>query len=509
MVNLMKKLPIGIQTFSEIIKENYLYIDKTAIALNLINNNKYVFLSRPRRFGKSLFLDTLKNIFEGNKDLFKGLAIYNKYDWNEKHPVIKISFSGGIHSLSSLSEEVLSILNDNQQRLGIECLEKNNINLLFKELIKKAYEKYREKVVILIDEYDKPILDNLENLKVAKILRDGIRDFYTKIKDNDEYIQFAFLTGVSKFSKTSIFSGLNNLTDVSLDRQYGDICGYTQNDLETSFKKHLEGVDFTKVKEWYNGYNFLGNKVYNPFDILLFISKDKLYRNYWFETGTPAFLINLIKQNNYFIPNFENIEIDESLVNSFDIEDLSLETIMFQAGYLTIKEVINEDDFITYQLGFPNKEVKISFNNYVLDSFLNRTLKTASKRLLLKIFKTASIKDLEQVIKELFASIAYNNFTKNEIQNYEGFYASVLYAYFASLGVEIIAEDVTNYGRIDLTIKFADKVYLFEFKVIDEDPLKQMKERKYYEKYSGEVYLIGIVFDKKARNVSKFEYSKI
>jgi len=309
----MQKLPIGIQTFSQIIEEKYLYIDKTEHAVNLINNNKYVFLSRPRRFGKSLFLDTLKNIFEGNKELFKGLAIYDKYDWRRKHPVIKISFSGGIRSLDTLSEELLSILKDNQEILGIKCLEKNNINNLFKELIIKYYAKYKHKVVILIDEYDKAILDNLENINVARLLRDAIRDFYTKIKDNDEYIQFAFLTGVSKFSKTSIFSGLNNLIDISLDKQYGDICGYTQKELETSFESYLEGVDLAKVKEWYNGYNFLGNKVYNPYDILLFISKGKIFDIYWFETGTPTFLIKLIKQNNYFIPNLENIEMDKKI----------------------------------------------------------------------------------------------------------------------------------------------------------------------------------------------------
>ncbi len=505
----MKKLPVGIQTFSEIVIEDYLYIDKTGIASELLGRFKYVFLSRPRRFGKSLFLDTLKNIFEGKRELFRGLLIEDQWNWEVNYPVIKISFSGGIHSKTDLEEDLLHILKSNEERLGLECENRSKAQYLFAELIKKASEKYNQKVVILVDEYDKPILDNIEHIPDALAIRDGMRDFYTKIKENDEYLRFAFLTGVSKFSKVSLFSGLNNLEDISLNPDYGTVCGYTQRDVDTVFAPYLKGVDMEQVKRWYNGYNFLGDKVYNPFDILLFIKNQQMFKNYWFETGTPRFLIELIKKNNYFIPKFNSLQVNESLVNSFDIENLNLETILFQTGYLTIKRMIPSGMGVGYELGFPNKEVQISFNDSILQSMTSVSEKEPIRYELLDMINAGDVGSLEGVIKRLFSSIAYNNFTNNYIESYEGFYASVLYAYFASIGVDIIAEDVSNKGRIDLTLKAEGRTFLFEFKVTDKKPLEQIKTVKYYEKYSGERYLIGIVFDPKARNVSKFEWEKI
>ena len=510
----MSDLPVGIQTFREIIEEGYRYVDKTGIAHNLITNNKYTFLSRPRRFGKSLFLDTLRNIFEGNRSLFEGLEIYKQWDWETKYPVIKISFSGGIYNLGDLSESLFSSIDKVKDQLGIESKSTTSVNVCFGELIRDAYKKHNQRVVILVDEYDKPILDNLSNPDQAEELRNGLRDFYTQIKDNDEYIKFAFLTGVSKFSRTSIFSGLNNITDISLNPEYGNICGYTQNDLETVFASHLEGVDMEKLKLWYNGYNFLGDLVYNPYGILLFLKNSKVFSNYWFESGTPSFLIELIKKNKYFIPNFNDLAIGKNMVESFDIRKLSLETIMFQTGYLTIKSIKNLQVGVQYILGYPNIEVANSFNNYILNLFVSDYEKDSLRFELYEILESASLEKLEAVIKQLFASIAYNNFTNNEIDEYEGFYASVLYAYFSSLGVKIVAEDVTNYGRIDLSLIVNDSVYIFEFKMDGGDPLKQIKERRYFEKYLSadtdvEVYIIGIVFDADKRNVTDFQCERV
>jgi len=505
----MKKLPVGIQTFSEIINENYLYIDKTGIACSLIDNFKYVFLSRPRRFGKSLFLNTLKNIFEGNRELFRGLLIEGQWNWEVKYPVIKISFSGGIDSRETLRKNLFYILNDNQERLDICCDEKEDPNQCFAELIKKVFQKYHQKVVILIDEYDKPILDNIENIPEALLIRDGMRNFYTKIKENDEYLRFAFLTGVSKFAKVSIFSGLNNLEDISLNPDYGNICGYTQLDLDTTFAPYLEGVDMEQVKRWYNGYNFLGDTVYNPFDILLFIKNHSVFKNYWFETGSPKFLIELIKKKSYFIPRLNRLRVNESLVNSFDIENLDLETILFQTGYLTIKRVIPSGVGMRYELGFPNKEVQISFNDSILQSMISVSEKELIHDELLDFIETGDVTTLESVIRHLFASIAYNNYTNNHIERYEGFYASVLFAFFVGFGVDIIAEDVSNRGRIDLTLKAGGQTFLLELKVTDGEPLEQIKSMKYYEKYSGERFMVGIVFDPKARNISRFEVERV
>ena len=360
-----------------------------------------------------------------------------------------------------------------------------------------------------VEYQDKPILDNIENIPEALLIRDGMRDFYTKIKENDRYLRFAFLTGVSKFAKMSIFSGLNNLEDISLNPDYGNICGYTQRDLETSFAPYLEGVDMEQVKRWYNGYNFLGDSVYNPYDILLFIRNQRMFKNYWFETGTPKFLIELIKKNSYFIPRFNGLQVNESLVNSFDIENLDLETILFQTGYLTIKRLIQEDMEMVYELGFPNMEVQSSFANSLLQSMTTGSEHVKIRLELLALLRSGDVASLEPAIKRLFASIAYNNYTNNDIARYEGFYASVLYAYFSSMVVGIIAEDASNMGRIDLTLVVGGRTFLFEFKVSDGEPLEQIKRMKYYEKYAGERYLIGIVFDPKARNVSKFEVERV
>ena len=506
----LKKLPIGIQTFREVITRDLLYVDKTKQALNLLENYKYVFLSRPRRFGKSLFMDMLHNIYEGNQELFEGLHIYKKWDWSVKFPVIKISFSGGIRDAESLNENLLKLLKSNQDRLGVKCEETGNANFCFEELIEKVHQKYEQPVVVLIDEYDKPILDVLHDIEEAKAIRNGLRDFYSKIKESDRYLKFAMLTGVSRFAKVSIFSGLNNLEDISLHEDYSDVCGYTSREMEASFEPYLQNVDKAEIKKWYNGYNFLGEAVYNPFDILLFIKNKKQFKNYWFETGTPTMLIDLIKDRQYFLPNFEQLEVDESLINSFDIENISLETVMFQAGYLTIKEqIVSQENKTRYLLDFPNFEVQTSFYDYILNNIVLVSQKGQISDELYRIFNNGNVEDLEPLISQLFSSIAYNNFTNNNIENYEGFYASVLYAYFASLGVSISAEDVTNQGRIDLTVCVGDKTYIFEFKVISESPLSQIKEKKYYEKYSGDIYLIGIVFDRQKRNISQFEWEKV
>ena len=509
----MQKLPIGIQTFSEIREENYIYIDKTDIAYTLINNYKYVFLSRPRRFGKSLFLDTLRNIFEGKKEHFKGLAIEDKWNWDVSYPVIYINFAKGkIESRADLDERIIKILKENQKNLGIECEEKTNVASCFSDLIVEAYEKYNQKVVILIDEYDKPLLDNIEDPEVAKKIRDGLVNFYSVIKGSDEFLRFAFLTGVSKFTKTSIFSGLNNIVDVSLDEPYGDICGYSQNDIETSFAPYLEGVDKQKLKNWYNGYNFLGSQMYNPFDILQFIAKGHKFDNYWFESGTPTFLMKLIQQNNYFLPSLSNLRVDKKLLNSFDIENLDLEVILYQSGYLTIDkvEVDEELETIEYLLKIPNKEVRLSLNQYIIAEFYKD--KTPVKKDVYRALRDKNPEAFKNSLICIFASIPYNNYTKNSIQIYEGFYASVIYVYLQSLGLTIIGEDVTNKGRIDLTIIMDQAIYIFEFKVDDKGALAQIKEKEYatkYLNYNKDIYLIGIEFDTKEKNISGFEWEKI
>ena len=516
----MKKLPIGISTFRDIIEEGYVYIDKTFFVKRLVDHGRYYFLSRPRRFGKSLFLDTLKSAFEGKKELFKGLYLENHWDWEAEYPVIKISFGAGIfRNRIELDQTFEAMFLRWEEKFDIKLAD-INYKENFKELIEKLYHSYNQKVVILVDEYDKPILDNITDQNIAEEMRENLKNFYSVIKDSDAFIRFVFLTGVSKFSKVSLFSGLNNLEDITLNRDYSIICGYTQNDLEREFADRLQQADLNEIKNWYNGYNWLGEPVYNPFGILLFLSNHCEFRNYWFETGSPAFLIKLFKKNNYFIPNLEKVEVSESLLGSFDVDFIELETLLFQTGYLTIKKQKRVGPRLKYELKYPNIEVQYSLNDYILDYLISDPVgKSKHQDALYYSLEAGDPERLHSAMKLLFAAIPYNNFSKSRIHEYEGYYASVIYSYFAALGIELIAEDVTNKGRIDLTLKLDDKVYIIEFKVAEDSddkekglPLQQIKKKGYSEKYTDKqksVYLIGITFSKKERNVSFFEWELV
>ena len=520
----MQKLPVGVQTFDKLRKGNYVYADKTKYALEVINSYQYVFLSRPRRFGKSLFLDTLHNIFEGNKELFEDLYIYDKWDWEDKYPVIKISWGGSEYkSLENIYNKTNRILKQNQKRLGIVC-EDTTPDGCLEELIQKAYEKYNKGVVVLIDEYDKPILNNISNIDMATQMRDFLRGFYEQLKENDAYLRFAFLTGISKFSKANIFSGLNQIEDISLLKRFGDVCGYTQEELEYYFKDYLVDVDLQKVKTWYNGYNFLGSSVYNPFNILKFIKDGFIFKNYWWKSGNPFSLIELLKTKNYFIQSLQNLRTDETLLDSFDIEKLQLESLLFQAGYLTIDKVVELPiGSLEYHLKVPNLEVQISLNRLLIDYLTSSTNLQAQTDIYFTLMN-ADINKFKQTLISLFASIPYNNYVKNNIAFYEGYWASLIYCYLAGSGLKLIAEDVTNSGRIDLTIIVNDNIYVLEFKVkrgegVKEQrgkgikALEQIKQKKYHQKYldttNYSLYLIGIEFSESERSVVEFEWERV
>lgn len=508
----MRKLPIGYSTFKDLIEENCIYIDKTNFAFELINSGRYYFLSRPRRFGKTLFLDTLRTIFEGKQDLFKGLYLYEKYDWSKTYPVIHISFGGGdFSSREQVRDKIKFILDYNKKNLNIRYTEYHESSLYFHDLIIQAYESYKQKVVVLIDEYDKPILDNIENRELATHIRDELKSFYSIIKDSDRYLKFVFITGVSKFSKVSLFSGLNNLNDITLNPNYATICGYTQKDVETIFYEYLKEQDYDKIREWYNGYKWLGEPVYNPFDILLFISNKYQYRNYWFTTGTPAFLLKLIEKNRYYLPNLENVIKDDQMLDSFDVDSIELETLMWQTGYLTIDRTETLLDKIEYYLKIPNKEVQQSIYGVFADYLSKIQNSNIYVNGVIRSLLELNFEEFEKQIQSLFAAIPYNNFTGAKLYEYEGYYASVFYAYVKSLGVEVIGEDVTNKGRIDITLKMPDSIFIFEFKTDGEGALQQIKDKRYYEKYVSlqkPIYLVGIEFSSAERNVVNVQWEK-
>ncbi|WP_031435340.1 ATP-binding protein [Methylomarinum vadi] len=514
----MKKLPIGIQTFSELIDGNYYYVDKTPLIAELIASGKYYFLARPRRFGKSLLVSTLKSVFAGEKALFDRLYLQDQWDWSVSYPVIHISFGGGVvSSAAMLDERFRAILDETAELYRVE-LQHDDLANRFSELIKRLADRFQQRVVVLVDEYDKPILDNIEHAERAVSIREGLRNIYSVIKDRDAYLKFALLTGVSKFSKVSLFSGLNNLQDISLDCRYAALCGYTLAEIKSVFNERLQGVDFSQLAEWYNGYNFLGEKVYNPFDVLLYLEQ-RLFKNYWFESGSPGFLIKLVRERQYSVPDLENVVVDDAMLTGFDIDDITLENVLFQTGYLTIERVEELGGECFYHLTYPNREVKASLNSHLLRDLMHAQagLVTRQQMRIYNAFEQADPEQLRQALTALFASISNDWYRQNQLAHYEGYYASIVYCCLAALGLTVTAEDVTNKGRIDLTVKLAEKVFIIEFKVLEGKgeagrALAQIKARKYWQKYaSGEfrVMLIGIEFDKTERNIVRFDWEAV
>ena len=514
----MKNLPLGISTLSLLLESNGIYVDKTEYAFNLIKTPGRFFLSRPRRFGKSLFVDTLKEIFEGNQKLFEGLFIHDKWNWTKKYPVIKLDFAaGGGKNQNELDLRLSALLQQNKERLGV-TYDSKDLEDDFSRLISMTAAKYGQRVVVLVDEYDKPILDNLHNTQVALEIRDALKAFYGVLKEQDANLQFVFMTGVTKFSKVNLFSGVNQLKYITLSKAYSSICGYTDNDLQEHFSEYLAGSDPEVIKQWYNGYNWTGpESVYNPYDILLFLSEEKVFRNYWFETGSPTFLIELFRKNQYFLPDLENIEVFQRTLNSFEIESLHPITLLFQAGYLTIEKTFIEREKLVYRLKIPNQEVRLALNDYFIEDYTGISADLKSRQGdLYNALSTGNIASFEQYIRSLFAGIPWRNFTNNNLADFEGYYASVLYAFFASLNAQIIPEDITNHGQADMTILLGNHIYVMEIKVVDNLPegnnqaLQQIIQRNYAEKYRNRegiiVHEVGLVFNKTERNLVQADY---
>lgn len=507
-----KQLPIGIQTFREIRQNNHYYVDKTQLALQLIQEGKHYFLSRPRRFGKSLFLDTLKELFEGNKPLFEGLMVEEHWDWSVRYPVLRFSFGSGNFTNADYLAKNLAAQLDNLEALFDFNSGYSTCPERFQALIQHAHATTKQPVVVLVDEYDKPILDALDYPEVARANRDFLRGFYGTIKDYDAHIRFSFLTGVSKFSKVSLFSGLNNLNDITLDKRYSTLCGYTDHDIDTVFAPEIEGLDRDEIRDWYNGYNWLGESVYNPFDILQ-LFKRREFKNYWFETGTPTFLVDALTKRHVVTPLLDQLSSDDELLSSFDVDEMAIEALMFQTGYLTIKEREHLDGNYFYTLGYPNREVYQSLNNSLLKHLVQDGGAQVRQRLQLRKLLLANDFDgLKILFHSFFSSIPHHWYSNNDIQGYEGFYASVFYSYFAALGLDVTVEDCTNHGRLDMTLKFNEQVYLFEFKVVELAPegraMQQLKDKRYADKYRSlgwPIHLVGVEFSKVDRNVVGFE----
>ena len=507
-----QRLPIGIQTFREIREGGHYYVDKTGFAVRLAEQGKAFFLSRPRRFGKSLFLDTLAELFSGNAELFQGLYAERHWDFSQRHPVVRFSFADGvIQDRTQLDEKIRELLADNERRLGVAG-EHRSISGRFHSLLRAAEAHYGARVVVLVDEYDKPMLDNLTRPEVAQGIRDGLRNLYSVIKGADAHVRFAFLTGVSKFSKVSLFSGLNNLRDITVSAEYSAICGYTEADLDRVFAPELEGLDREQIRAWYNGYNWTGESVYNPFDLLL-LFQERLFRPWWFETATPTFLVDLLTERQVFLPTLGQLETDAALLAAFDVEHIGTEALLFQTGYLTIDAEENLSGAWFYRLRYPNREVYQSLTGALLDAWTPPGPQgVRHRRDLYRLLLANDFTGLERLFTAFFAGIPTDWHRNNPITRYEGYYASVFYAYFASLGLSLTPEAASNAGRLDMALRFNGQVYLFEFKVVELAPegraLQQIKDRGYAAPYLAEgvpVHLIGVEFSRKRGAVVGFE----
>ena len=507
-----RKLPIGIQTFREIREDGCYYVDKTGFIRQLVEGGKHYFLSRPRRFGKSLLLDTIKELFEGREALFRGLTIHDRWDWERQHPVLRLDFGSGDYEQPDwLAEDTAAQLVPIEKQASIAG--SGSAPARLRQLIARLHENSGQRVVVLVDEYDKPILDALGTPQVARANRGFLRGLYSVIKSCDAHIQFTLLTGVSRFSKVSIFSGLNNLIDITLDPHYSAICGYTERDMDDVFAPELDGLDRDEVRRWYNGYNWRGEyKVYNPFDILLLL-RQREFKAHWFETGSPKFLIDTLLRRGVPTLDLESMVGSEALLSAFDVDEMAVEALLFQTGYLTIAGEDASDGLVQYRLGYPNQEVRQSLNERLLVALLpDASRRLAQRASLRKLFVANDFAGLEALLRTVFAAIPHQWHTRNDIRDYEGYHASVVYSYFAARGLDVVAEDSSSGGRADLVVRLDEGVYLFEFKLLQNGPrgdaLAQIKARGYANKYrrSGRpVHLIGVEFSRETRNIAAFE----
>ena len=510
-----KIYPIGIQNFEKIRNDGYLYIDKTALMYQMVKTGSYYFLSRPRRFGKSLLISTLEAYFQGKKELFTGLAVERlEKDWI-KYPILHLDLNiekyDTPESLDNILEKSLTAW---EKLYGAEPSERS-FSLRFAGIIERACKQAGQRAVLLVDEYDKPMLQAISNEKLQKQFRDTLKPFYGALKTMDGYIKFAFLTGVTKFGKVSVFSDLNNLDDISMRKDYVEICGVSDQELHENLDIELhefaetQGLSYdklcTKLKEYYDGYHFTHNSIgiYNPFS-LLNAFKYKEFGSYWFETGTPTYLVKLLKKHHYDLERMAHEETDAQVLNSIDSESTNPIPVIYQSGYLTIKGY--DERFGIYRLGFPNREVEEGFIRFLLPFYANVN-KVESPFEVQKFVREVETGDYDSFFHRLqsfFADTTYEVIREQELH-----YENVLFIVFKLVGFYTKVEYHTNNGRVDLILQTDKFIYIMEFKLngTAEEALQQINNKRYalpFEADGRKLFKIGINFSEKTRNIEKW-----
>ena len=510
-----KIYPIGIQNFEKLRRGGYFYIDKTALIYQLVKTGSYYILSRPRRFGKSLLISTLEAYFQGKQELFEGLAMEKlEKDW-EKYPVLHLDLNTEKYDTSeSLENKLNGVLVEWEKMYGAEPSEKS-LAMRFEGVIKRACQQEGQSVVILVDEYDKPMLQAIGDDALQKSFRDTLKAFYGALKSQDGCIKFALLTGVTKFGKVSVFSDLNNLNDISMWNKYIDICGVSEQELYDNLDAELhefanvQGVTYEEIcdrlKEMYDGYHFTHNSkgMYNPFSLLLAFDRNE-FKSYWFETGTPTYLVELLKKHHYDLHRMAHEETDEQVLNSIDSESTNPIPVIYQSGYLTIKGY--DDRFGIYRLGFPNREVEEGFVRFLLPYYANVN-KVESPFEIQKFVREVESGDYESFFRRLqsfFSDIPYELARELELH-----YQNVLYIVCKLVGFYVKAEYHTSEGRVDMVLQTDKFIYIMEFKLngTAEEALRQIEDKHYARPFatdSRKLFKIGVNFSAETRNIEKW-----
>ncbi|UTY29601.1 ATP-binding protein [Treponema putidum] len=536
--DLSRKIPIGIQSFEKMRNDRYLYVDKTKYVYNLVRTSSPYFLSRPRRFGKSLFLSTLKAYFLGQKELFKGLYIekaeekraeIEKTDAWVEYPVLYMDFNTKYYKDQEALFTIINLHLNDWERLYNLTKTSGDIEDRFKTVILALYQKTGKQVVILVDEYDKPLLQTMGvNEALNEEYRNTLKAFYSVIKTCDQYIRFAFLTGVTKFSKVSIFSDLNNLKDISMLNDYAEVCGLTQDEIENTFKPEIERLAgntknsydkmIEELKKRYDGYKFsvLGESVYNPFSILSTLDSGEL-KNYWFATGTPTFLVNYLKDAHYNVPNLDgNVELNEAGIELYRADAKNPLPILFQSGYLTIKEYIEEGNL--YRLGFPNDEVRYGFLENLLPAYCSLRPDETGVSIweFVEDVRAGKVDEFMERMQAIIAGVPYDNLPKDKLKLREQNYQTAVYLIFKLMGQFVQTEIYCLKGRADCIAQTKDSIYIFEFKLMSagsaEDAIAQIKEKGYADQFKTmgkKIILIGSSFDEEERTIGDWKTEEL
>lgn len=510
------KYPIGIQNFESLRLDNYVYVDKTALMYRLIMTGRYYFLSRPRRFGKSLLISTLDAFFSGKRELFGGLAVEKlEHEW-AVHPVLRLDLNSSEYRSVGDLQEVLDLHLDKWERLYGRNEKEKQFASRFSGVIERAYEQTGERVAILVDEYDKPLIKNIDNEERQEEMRDVLKAFYSVLKTQDQYICFAMLTGVSKFSKMSVFSDLNNLTDISMTDEFADICGITEEEVSQYFSESVQemadktGITtdkmLSRLRKKYDGYHFSKNSigVYNPFSLLNALRRQDL-EDYWFETGTPTFLIRKLKETDYNLNQLTKEEQPAEELNSIDVVKTNPIPLLYQTGYLTIKGY--DERFKKYILGLPNEEVENAFVRHLAPVYSPLISGRTS------FFIEKFVKEIESGDVEGFLSRLQTLYEDNSYQvqgKMELYFQNTMYVVFKLLGCYVDVERTTSRGRMDLIIKTNDYIYIVEIKLdgSPEEALKQIEEKGYAAPFAHDprqLYKIGINFSSDTRGIEGWQ----